>query len=106
MLVVRAQVGDMEAFAELHGLFSVHTLAYVRALVGDTAARDVNQDVWIGVYRSISSVVNPGSFRSWLFRMARNRAVDALRSSRREPDFLEEQNHPDLPDNDVPTDAE
>lgn len=90
LLVVRTQVGDMQAFSELHALYAAHTLKYLKAIVGDTIANDVNQETWIGVYNRVSSVVNPKSFRSWLFRMARNKALDVLRASTTRSQFLVE----------------
>ncbi len=89
LLVVRAQTGDMQAFSELYKLFADDTLRYLRSIVGDSAAKDVNQETWLGVYKRVSSIVNPASFRSWLFRMARNKAVDLLRTSKSESRFLE-----------------
>jgi len=88
--VLRAQVGDIQAFSELHKLYAGHTLKYLKAIVGDAAAKDVNQETWIGVFKRVSSVVNPTSFRSWLFRLARNQAVDFLRETRKRPYSLEE----------------
>jgi RNA polymerase sigma-70 factor, ECF subfamily len=83
LLVLRCQVGDEGAFTRLFALFSSRTLAYLRGLVGD-AADDVQQEVWLAVYRGISGLNNPNAFRTWLFRTTRHRAVDVLRREKRE----------------------
>lgn len=84
LLVIRAQVGDDEAFSELFRLFGEKTHRYLASLVGDSAADDVQQDVWLNVYRRIGSLANPAGFRTWLFQVTRNHGVDLLRKTHRE----------------------
>jgi RNA polymerase sigma-70 factor (ECF subfamily) len=67
--------------------FSTRTLRYLRGLVGDSA-EDVQQEVWLSVYRHIAGVANPGAFRTWLFRTTRHRALDFLRKERRERELI------------------
>ena len=88
LLVLRCQTGDEQAFAQLFREFSQRTLGYLRGLVGE-AADDVQQDVWLAVYRSIRTLSNARAFRTWLFRTTRHRAIDFLRSRRREKELLE-----------------
>ena len=83
LLVLRCQAGDEQAFTSLFNRFSSRTLAYLRGLVGDDAD-DVQQDVWLAVYRNLRTVANPGAFRTWLFQTTRHRALDLLRKRRRE----------------------
>lgn len=87
--VLRCQTGDPAAFAELHRLFSGRTLRYLRGILGDAMADDVQQDVWLTVFRRISEVANPAGFRTWLYRVTRHRAIDAVRRERRRSDLLE-----------------
>jgi RNA polymerase sigma-70 factor, ECF subfamily len=87
LLVLRCQAGDERAFAQLMAQFEARTLRYLRGLVGD-AAEDVQQEVWLSVYRSIASVANPRAFRTWLFRTTRHRAVDYLRTQKRERELI------------------
>lgn len=82
LLVVRAQVGDEDAFTKLYELFSGRTFRYLNSLVGDEAA-DVHQELWLSVYRDIRHVGNPTAFRTWLYRAAHHRAIDFLRANRR-----------------------
>ena len=88
LLVLRCQAGDESAFTRLLESFSGRTLAHLRALVGD-AAEDVQQEVWLTVYRRLPSLSNPRAFRTWLFQTTRHRAVDYLRSRKRERELFE-----------------
>lgn len=87
LLILRCQTGDERAFARLMDQFGPRTLRYLRGLVGE-AAEDVQQEVWLAVYRSIASLANPGAFRTWLFRTARHRAIDTLRKLKRERELI------------------
>jgi len=87
--VLRCQTGDPAAFAELHRQFSSRTLRYLRGILGDAMADDVQQEVWLTVFRRISEVVNPAGFRTWLYRVTRHRAIDAVRRERRRSELLE-----------------
>lgn len=83
LLVLRCQAGDEDAFTSLFNRFGSRTLGYLRGLVGDDA-EDVQQDVWLSVYRNLSTLTNPGAFRTWLFQTTRHRAVDLLRKRKRD----------------------
>jgi RNA polymerase sigma-70 factor (ECF subfamily) len=83
LLVLRCQTGDERAFAQLFEALAPRTLRYLQGLVGDDAD-DVQQEVWLAVYRGIASVENAGAFRTWLFRATRHRAMDFLRRRKRE----------------------
>jgi RNA polymerase sigma-70 factor (ECF subfamily) len=70
--------------------FGSRTLAHLRTLVGDEA-EDVQQEVWLAVYRRIGSMANPGGFRTWLFQTTRHRAIDYLRARRREREIFDDE---------------
>ena len=89
LLVLRCQVGDERAFGKLYDLFNKKTLAYLQGMLGDDA-RDVQQDLWLAVYRGIRGIGNPHAFRTWLFRSTRRKAIDFLRSAKREREWLDE----------------
>ena len=80
LLVLRCQLGSEPAFEELfrrhHGPLSY----YLRRLLGETGrAEDVLQNVWLTVLRKISTLREARAFRTWLYRIARNRAIVELR---------------------------
>ena len=89
LVVLRCQTGDEQAFGRLLNEFGPRTLAHLRSLIGDDA-EDVQQEVWLTVYRNIASLANPGAFRTWLFATTRHRAIDFLRRRKREREVLEE----------------
>ena len=70
---------------------------YLPALVGQ-AAQDVASETWLQAARDLPSFRGDGEgLRVWLFRTARNRAVDELRRQGRRPeDLLAEPDRLDL----------
>jgi RNA polymerase sigma-70 factor, ECF subfamily len=89
LLVLRCQTGDQQAFATLMGMFGGKTLGYLRGILGQDA-EDVQQEVWLAVYRGLHTLTNPGAFRTWLFRTSRHRVVDHLRRLKRERELLDD----------------
>lgn len=87
LLVLRCQTGDETAFALLFEEFGGRTHRYLRGLLGDDAD-DAQQEVWLSVYRAISTLANPAVFRTWLFSTTRRRALDQLRKRKREAELL------------------
>jgi RNA polymerase sigma-70 factor (ECF subfamily) len=71
-------------------LFALHhgrLLRYFCRAVGRLdVARDLTQDVFLRVSRSAIPVTADGDVSAWLFRIARNLALDHHRSRRRHPD--------------------
>ena len=95
-LVLRCQTGDEAAFAKLMGAFEARTLGYLRGIVGDDAD-DVQQEVWLAVFRQLNELADPGAFRTWLFRTTRHRAIDYLRKRKRERELIDEVTIENLP---------
>jgi RNA polymerase sigma-70 factor (ECF subfamily) len=87
LLVLRCQAGDERAFGQLYEEYNGRTLRYLRGLVRDDA-EDVQQEVWLSVYRSIATLAKPSAFRTWLFSTTRRRAIDHLRQRRREQELI------------------
>jgi RNA polymerase sigma-70 factor (ECF subfamily) len=77
-LVVRCQTGDRNAMEEL---FLRHNRAlgyYLRRMLNEADAADLQQEVWLTVIRRIKQLRNPEAFVVWLYQIARNRAVNRL----------------------------
>jgi RNA polymerase sigma-70 factor (ECF subfamily) len=80
LTVLRAQAGDRAAFHELVEAYQQRMTYYVRRLVQDVhQARDILQDVWLDVYRTLDKLQSPAAFRVWLYRIAHNHAVSHIR---------------------------
>ena len=88
-LVLRCQAGDERAFGDLLDWFAERTLTYLEGLVDREDAEDLNQEVWLSVFRGIRTLQNARAFRTWLFRTARHHAIDLLRRRKRERRLLE-----------------
>ncbi len=64
---------------------------YVHRLVQDShQARDVLQQVWLDVFRTLGKLQSPSAFRVWLYRIAHNRAVTHIRRQVVESDAREQ----------------
>jgi RNA polymerase sigma-70 factor (ECF subfamily) len=91
-LVARASKGDVDAFSilvrEHSGL--VHRIAL--RVLGAEDAQDVSQEVWIRVWANIKTFRGESAFSTWLYRIAMNTCLGALRKKRtREArEFVEE----------------
>jgi RNA polymerase sigma-70 factor (ECF subfamily) len=80
-LALRAQAGDVEAFAELVGRRTPGVVAFLRRMLGDAEdARDVAQITFLRVWENIGRYDPAWAFSTWLFRIAGNLAIDALRA--------------------------
>ncbi len=93
ILILRCQMGDKRAFEALYDRHSESLLYFLRRLaVNGSQAEDLFQQVWLTVYRNISKLKEPAAFRTWLYRIAHNRALQQLRRERFEvpmPEGLE-----------------
>jgi RNA polymerase sigma-70 factor (ECF subfamily) len=90
LLVVRSQLGDETALAELIARYSPK----LRYLVGRMLARsagvdDVVQDVWVDIVRALPRLTAAEAFKTWLYRIARDRVYGELRKQRRLPQPLD-----------------
>jgi RNA polymerase sigma-70 factor (ECF subfamily) len=84
-LVRRAQKGDKAAFAELFTRYEGRIFGYVYRMVGDRAwAEDIAQEAFIRAHQRLSQLGPPHDFKSWVYRIAGNMALDGLRRYRRE----------------------
>jgi len=72
----------LEMLVEAVDRFGAARRAVRRFLVDDDAVDDVTQDTLITVARSIGSFRGEAKFTTWLYQVARNRAVDHLRRVR------------------------
>lgn len=79
-LLVRLQGQTDDAWAEFLAIYERAILNYARSRgLQDADAKDVTQEVLAAVTRKIETwdpSVHKGTFRGWLFRVARNMAVD------------------------------
>ncbi len=83
-LAARFRDGDTAAFDILAHRYQGRVVAVAYRLTGNREeALDVAQEAFIKAYRKIDQWKPTGSFRSWLFRIAANQAIDAQRKRSR-----------------------
>ena len=85
--LARARSGDEDAFRELTDPFRRELQLHVYRIVGSTQdAEDLLQDTLLAAWRGLEQFEGRASLRAWLYRIATNRSLDALRASRRRPE--------------------
>lgn len=85
-VAVRVQAGDGEAFGELIERYQAKLSRYARKFLLDPDdAKDIVQDIFIKSYQNIQSFDATRRFSPWIYRIAHNEFVNALkkRQSRR-----------------------
>jgi RNA polymerase sigma-70 factor (ECF subfamily) len=87
LAVARAKEGDQDALRFLYVTYSQNVYGYVRSIVRDDhEAEDVTQHVFAKLMTSVAKYDERGvPFFAWLLRLARNVAIDHLRSNRMLP---------------------
>ncbi|TML01284.1 MAG: sigma-70 family RNA polymerase sigma factor, partial [Actinobacteria bacterium] len=79
-LAARAGRGDEQAFAELYDRHASGLLTFATQYVGDrAAAEDVVQQTYMAAYRVLSEGTDLEHPRAWLYHVARNNALTAIR---------------------------
>jgi RNA polymerase sigma-70 factor (ECF subfamily) len=85
MLLVR-DADDATAFAELVERHQHRLIGIMHHLVGNAEeAEDLAQEVFLRVYRTRKRYHPEAKFSTWLFTIANNLALNALRSRKRKP---------------------
>jgi RNA polymerase sigma-70 factor, ECF subfamily len=83
------QEGDMAAFDVLYGRYERRLFGFIRGyLPARTDAEEVFHDAFLQVLRSREVRFERGSFAAWMFKVARNLALNRLRSTRRATDAV------------------
>ena len=87
--LARARAGDEDAFRELTDPYRRELQLHVYRIVGSLQdAEDLLQETLLAAWRGLDHFQGRASVRAWLYRIATNRSLDALRASRRRPEAL------------------
>jgi len=81
-LLEQARHGDAEAFARLFEPWRPTLYAVACRLVGESDAEDVVMDTYLKAWRALPGFSGRSALRTWLYRIARNCALDCLRARR------------------------
>ena len=87
--LARARTGDEDAFRELTDPYRRELQVHVYRIVGSAQdAEELVQETFLSAWHGLERFEARASLRAWLYRIATNRALDALRATRRRPDRL------------------
>ena len=83
-ILERARVGDEDAFRELTDPYRRELLAHCYRMLGSlTDAEDMLQETLLAAWRGLPRFQGRSSLRSWLYRIATNTCLNAMRSTAR-----------------------
>ncbi|MBI4454442.1 MAG: sigma-70 family RNA polymerase sigma factor [Acidobacteria bacterium] len=83
-LVERAQNGDGEGYHVLYDLYSKPVYNFIFRLIGTIEdAEDLTQETFLKVFNEIAKLRDPGQFKYWLYRIARNEVYQRIRRFKR-----------------------
>jgi len=84
-LIARAQAGDTAAFRQLVERHQRRAFAIALSLVRDeNDARELVQDAFLRVFKSLNSFQGGSSFFTWLYRIITNLSIDLIRKPGRQ----------------------
>jgi RNA polymerase sigma-70 factor (TIGR02960 family) len=85
-LMARARAGDGDAFGELTGPYRRELQVHCYRMLGSFQdAEDALQDTLLDAWQGLGGFEGRASLRTWLYRIATNRCLKALRSASRRP---------------------
>ena len=85
-LLAQAKGGDGEAFARLVDPYRRELQVHCYRFLGSVQdAEDALQDTLLSAWQGLAGFEGRASIRTWLYRVATSRCLDALRSARRRP---------------------
>jgi len=105
--VGRARAGDRDAFAALVARYWGPVRAWLAGLTGRVhLAEDLTQEAFLKAWVSLPGLAAAESFRVWLFRIARNEYLAAMRRPKPAPDPPPDRAAPDSDPADVAIERE
>ena len=85
-LIARARAGDADAFQELTEPYRRELQVHGYRMLGSFQdAEDVLQETLLAAWQGLGAFEGRASIRTWLYRIATNRCLNALRSASRRP---------------------
>lgn len=81
--MIKAARQDPKAFGELYLLYVEHVFRYLYSRIGNVhEAEDITAQTFLAAFESFDRFRQDGHFASWLFRIARNKAMDHFRQQK------------------------
>lgn len=89
--LARAREGDEHAFRELTDPYRRELQLHCYRILGSVQdSEDLLQETLLAAWRGLEGFEERASLRAWLYRIATNRCLNALRATRRRPQGLED----------------
>src|SRR5215510_6001080 len=89
--VKRIAEGDREAFEQLYAAYQTRLFRYLLRMVGDTGtAEELTNDTMVAAWKAAGSFKGQSKVSTWLFAIARNKALNSLRQHQPETVEVEE----------------
>jgi RNA polymerase sigma-70 factor (ECF subfamily) len=106
-LVVRSQIGDESAFAELLTRYGPRLLLFTQRMMQSSPEQvaDLAQEIWVAIFRALAGLRDASKFRAWAFRIARDRIYREYRRRKLPVQPLDEENLEEWPETDENTTA-
>ncbi len=83
VLIHKVAGGDREAFKKLYSIYHRRIFAYLLKMLSEKAtAEEVLNDVMFEVWRSAASFKGQSKLATWIFGIAHNKALNALRKTK------------------------
>jgi RNA polymerase sigma-70 factor (ECF subfamily) len=83
VLLLRCQIGDRDALEELIERYERPLRYFINRLLDNSEqTEDIYQDTWLTVIRRIHGLKELDAFPAWLYRIARNKVYQQLRTKR------------------------
>ncbi|MEJ7623762.1 MAG: RNA polymerase sigma factor [Pyrinomonadaceae bacterium] len=84
-IIEKARDGDEEAFAAIFAQHHLFIYKFIYAMLGDNSlAEELTQETFLGAYRTIGSLRNDSTLRTWLCAIAKNLVFTSFRQNRKE----------------------
>src|ERR1035437_827131 len=98
LLYQRVKQGNLHAFDELYGRYSARLFGFLRPQVASHAdAEDIFHETFMRALESNEVRFDRGSFRTWLYRIARNAVLNRARGAGRAANALSQLDHEEPP---------
>lgn len=82
ILARKAAAGNLTSFETLVSRYQGRIFSFIYRMVNiNEDARDLTQEVFLQVYRSLGQFRGDSSFSNWLYRIASNKCLDFLRQN-------------------------
>jgi RNA polymerase sigma-70 factor (ECF subfamily) len=92
--VVQALAGSQSAFEQIVVRYQRPVISLIARMTGDRSlAEDLAQETFVKAFRNLAAFDTTRRLSSWLFRIAHNTVIDAMRRSSPPPESIEAKPH-------------